>query len=90
MSELDTEPFNWPEFVKTGSMREEAKLVRLSGLPESRKKTAWLEINQNAPALALLLKCQGLRDIQAAFDAELFVDATIVPSLPPERLKGRS
>jgi hypothetical protein len=90
MFELDNEPFFWPEPVETGSMREEAKLVRLSGLPESRKKTAWLEINQNAPGLATLLKSQSLREIQTAFDAELFVDASIVPSLPPERLKGRN
>lgn len=90
MSELDPEPFFWPVSVQTGSMREEPKWVRLTGLPEARKKTAWLEINQNAPELAQLLKVQCLRDVLAAFDADLFVDASIVPSLPPERLKGRS
>jgi len=70
-------------------MQEEPKLVRLSGLPESRKKEAWHEINQNSPELALLLKTQGLRELLVAFDAEIFVDASLVPSLPPERLKGR-
>lgn len=90
MTELETTPFFWPVPVETGSMREEAMLVRLSGLPEGRKKTAWQEIITNSPGLARLLKSQSLRDIQAAFDADLFVEASIVPSLPPERLKGRS
>lgn len=89
MNEFEATPFSWPVPVETGSMREEPKLVRLSGLPESRKKDAWHEINQNSPELALLLKTQGLRDLLAAFDAEIFVDASLVPSLPPERLKGR-
>lgn len=70
-------------------MREEPKLVRLSGLPDSRKKVAWHEITQNSPELALLLKTKGLRELLDAFDAEIFVDAALVPSLPPERLKGR-
>lgn len=78
-----------PASVQTCSNAEMSKLVRLSGLSEQWKRVAWSEINTNSPELANLLKEPDLKQIVQMFDADIFVDADLVPSLPQERLKGR-
>lgn len=65
------------------------KYVMLSGLAEKYKREAWAHISQNHPALAVLLREAELKKIMQAFDADLFVEASIVPTLPHEPLKGR-
>lgn len=61
----------------------------LSGLPEKYKREAWAEISVKHPALAELLKDPTVKTIMGTFDADLFVEASIVPMLPSEPLKGR-
>lgn len=65
------------------------RYVMLSGLAEKYKREAWAHISQNHPALAVLLRDPELKRIMQAFDADLFVEASIVPTLPQEPLKGR-
>ncbi|MFL1449308.1 hypothetical protein ACI77O_13005 [Pseudomonas tritici] len=79
---------SWPVPVNIYEGRE--KLVRLTGLPKSMKTKAWEEIKTNCPALAHLLKEEGLRDIVLHFSAEIFIEAEHAPCLPQERLRGRN
>ena len=69
---------------------EGEKFVRLTGLPENRKKEAWQTITRNHPALARLLQEPELKAIMKTFDADLYVEAHVVPSLPAEALRGRN
>lgn len=89
----DKEPadrLQWPEPVNTCSIREVGRVAKLSGLPNRLKQVAWREIQQNSPELAELLKTPELKEVMAMFDAELFIDAELSPSLPPEWLPGRT
>lgn len=54
-----------------------------------QEKEAWQAITRNHPALARLLQEPELKAIMQAFDADLYVDAVVVPNLPAEPLKGR-
>lgn len=65
------------------------RYVRLTGLPEARKREAWKTISANHPGLAELLRTPELKAIVEFFDAEIFVDAEVVPELPAEPLRGR-
>lgn len=65
------------------------KYVMLSGLPEKYKREAWAVISTTNPALATLLRDPVLKTVMNFFDADLLVDASVVPSLPAEPLKGR-
>lgn len=80
----------WPESVQTCSLRELGRFAKLTGLPDRLRRAAWSDINQNAPALAELLKDPLLKEAMQMFDADLYVEAGIVPSLPPEWLPGKS
>jgi len=79
---------SWPIPVRIVEGTE--KLVRLSGLPQSLKLKAWAEIKTNCPPLADLLKDPALKEVMTFFSAELFIEASIAPCLPPERLRGRN
>lgn len=65
------------------------KYVMLSGLPEKYKREAWAVISRTHPALAQLLKDPFLKEAMHHFNADLLVDASIVPTLPSEPLRGR-
>ncbi|MCU9528505.1 hypothetical protein [Pseudomonas mosselii] len=65
------------------------RYVMLSGLAEKHKREAWAVISKTNPALAHLLKDPNLKEIMRLFDADLLVDASVVPALPSEPLKGR-
>lgn len=65
------------------------RLVMLSGLAEKYKREAWAVISSTNPALARLLKEPALKAAMDHFDADLFVDASVVPTMPTEALKGR-
>lgn len=77
----------WPEPVEVHDA--DGPLVRLTGLPQDRKQQAWSDLKTNSPALCSLLKEPTLQEVIRMFDAELFVDADLVPSLPPENLRPR-
>lgn len=59
----------------------------LSGLAAKYKREAWAEISRTNPALAQLLKDPLLKQAMAHFD--IFVDSSIVPTMPTEPVKGR-
>lgn len=80
---------HWEEQVSVLVLEETTKWARISGLPAELKKKAWQEINLAKPALAALLREQELQDIMRMFDAELYVESSLVPSLPSEALKRR-
>ena len=89
MDELSGEAadLTWPEPVC--AIGPDGPMVRLSGLPDARKKIAWGEILSTNPALARLLREPALQLVVKGFDAEIFIDAPHAPSLPPESLKAR-
>lgn len=80
---------NWTNSYSIPVLPKGERLVRLSGLPEQRRREAWQTISLQHPALASLLREPELKAIMEAFDAELFVEAYKVPMLPVEALKGR-
>lgn len=86
---IEDRPATWLETYSVPVVPEGERYVMLSGLAESYKRKAWVEISNKHPSLALLLREPGLKVIMEMFDADLFVEASIVPMLPPERLKGR-
>ncbi len=86
---MSEKPPSWMESYAVPVLPEGERLVRLTGLPEIRKKEAWQAITRNHPALARLLQEPELKAIMQAFDADLYVDAVVVPNLPAEPLKGR-
>ena len=71
------------------SIGPDKPLVRLTGLPMALKQKAWLQINQENPKLAELLKDPNIRAIVELFDADIYVEAVNAPRLPPEQLRGR-
>lgn len=79
---------SWPEPVRV--LQPDGPLARLTGLPESRKRVAWKEIQTLNPALAALLREQPLQQAVKEFGAEIFIEAQYAPSLPLESLKGRA
>ncbi|ELQ8318014.1 hypothetical protein ACM8BJ_24405 [Pseudomonas aeruginosa] len=89
MEELNTQSGldSWPVPVKV--FKDAEKLVRLTGLPQEPKQKAWSEIRTNHPPLAALLKEQALQDLVQFFDADIYVEAELAPSLPVEQLRGR-
>ncbi|WP_370601791.1 hypothetical protein [Pseudomonas nitroreducens] len=80
----------WLTTISVPALSGDEKFVRLTGLPESRKKEAWKMIIAERPALAELLRSPDLQAMVAFFDAEIFVESEVVPSLPSEPLKGRA
>lgn len=90
MSDNGTPYQTWPEAVQTDSHSEMGKFVRLTGLPDRLRRVAWAEINANSPELAELLKDPSIKAVIEMFDANLFVEPSVAPSLPPERLRSRS
>ncbi|MGP0171036.1 hypothetical protein ACSVIJ_04060 [Pseudomonas sp. NCHU5208] len=86
---MSEKPPSWMESYSMPLLPAGEKLVRLTGLSEGRKKEAWQSITRNHPALARLLQEAELKSVMKAFDADLYVDASVVPSLPVEPLKGR-
>jgi hypothetical protein len=79
---------SWPVPVRV--FEEKEKLVRLNELPKALKLKAWTEIQSNCPALAALLKDDGLKEIVQLFSADIFIEAEHAPCLPQERLRGRN
>ncbi|HHH9441207.1 TPA: hypothetical protein ACP32N_003144 [Pseudomonas aeruginosa] len=79
----------WLSTISVPTLESGERFIRLTGLPESRRKEAWKTITRERPALAELLRSPGLQAVVAFFDAEIFVDTDVVPSLPAERLRGR-
>jgi hypothetical protein len=80
---------HWEDTVSVKVLDETHRWARLSGLPAVLKQQAWVDINTNSPALATLLKDPLLQEIVRMFDAEIFVQAELVPGLPVEQLPGR-
>lgn len=87
MSEEKVDP--WMNSYSMPVVPAGEKFVMLSGLSERYKREAWAVISRTNPALANLLRDPTLKSVMAHFDADLFVDAASVPTLPPEPLKGR-
>lgn len=85
----EEKPATWLETYSVPVVPEGERYAMLSGLAESYKRSAWAEITSNHPNLAVLLREPDLKKIMEMFDADLLVEAWIVPMLPPERLKGR-
>ncbi|MAG65041.1 MAG: hypothetical protein CMK74_04100 [Pseudomonadales bacterium] len=71
-------------FVESASQDELPPVARLSRLPDRLRTVAWKQINENSPALASLLKEPLLKTAIELFDADLYIDAVIVPCLPAE------
>lgn len=71
-------------FVESNSQNESPPVARLSRLPDRLRAEAWQQINQNSPALASLLKDPLLKAAIELFDADLYIEADIVPCLPAE------
>lgn len=80
----------WSEIESIGIVDASEKLVCLSNLSQARKKKAWHDISESHPSLAKLLLEPGLKEVMDYFDAELFVDASILPDQPVEPLRGRA
>lgn len=78
---------SWPVPVLIHTEKE--KLVKLNELPKRLKIQAWNEIRVNSPPLADLLKETELRQVVEFFSANIFIEASLAPCLPPEPLKGR-
>ncbi|MHC5195176.1 hypothetical protein ACYSUW_15575 [Pseudomonas frederiksbergensis] len=85
----DDKPGSWLDTYSVPVVPEGEQYVMLSGLAESYKRAAWAEISQKHSELAKLLKEPAIKTIMEMFDADLFVEASKAPMLPPERLKGR-
>lgn len=85
----DKKSQGWMDVESMPDQEDDGKLACISGLPIARKQKAWAEINQNSPGLAQLLRDPLLHQIVEMFEAEIFVEAELVPSLPTTRLKGR-
>ena len=81
---------HWENTISVEVLEETQSWARISGLPTGLKQQAWADINKNSPPLATLLKDPLLHEIVRMFDAEIFVEAEIVPGLPVERLRGRT
>lgn len=79
---------SWP--VSVLIFTEKEKLVRLTELPSTLKQKAWSEIKSSSPALAELLRAEGLQEVVRHFSADIFISAEHAPCLPPERLRGRN
>lgn len=80
---------SWTESYSMPALPQGEKFARLTGLPDKLKRDAWHAITTEHPSLALLLRDPKLKDMIDLFDAELFVEANIVPMLPVEQLKTR-
>ncbi len=80
---------SWTESYSMPALPDGEKFARLSGLPERLKRDAWHAITSEHPGLALLLREPQIKAMIDMFDAELFVEASMVPMLPVEQLKGR-
>lgn len=80
---------HWEDTVSVKLLDETQRWARISGLPALLKQQAWADINKNSPPLATLLKDPLLQEIVRVFDAEIFVQAELVPRLPVEQLRGR-
>ncbi|MDX2309767.1 hypothetical protein [Pseudomonas sp. On1] len=79
----------WLTTISVPTVQAGERYVRLTGLPDNRKKDAWKTITNNHPGLADLLRSPELKEVVAFFDADIYVDAEVVPALPAEPLKGR-
>lgn len=82
-------PSPWLKTYSMPVIPKGERFVMLSGLSERHKREAWSAISRTNPALAQLLKDPALKELMQHFDADLFVDAAAVPTLPAEPLKGR-
>ncbi len=71
-------------YVETTCLADSHRYARLNGLPDRLRIESWKQINQNAPALAVLLRDPLLKAAMTMFEADLFVAASIVPCLPAE------
>jgi hypothetical protein len=80
---------HWQDQVSIQVLEDTQRWARITGLPMSRKLQAWDEIKLNSPALVYLLKDPLLHEAVLIFDADIFVEHEIVPSLPTEHLKTR-
>lgn len=78
----------WPVPVNTAG--DYGKLVKITGLSIKHKQVAWAQIKQLNPAMADLLRDPGLQDIVKMFNADIFIEADLAPSLPVERPRGRN
>ena len=79
----------WLTTISVPTVQAGEKYVRLTGLPDNRRKDAWKTITSNHPGLADLLRSPELKEVVAFFDADIYGDAEVVPALPAEPLKGR-
>lgn len=82
-------PASWMTTYSMPVVPAGERFVKLSGLAEKHKREAWSFISCNRPALAALLKDPMLKELVSRFDADLYVEAGAVPTLPPEPLRGR-
>ncbi|WGK63409.1 hypothetical protein QAO71_17865 (plasmid) [Halopseudomonas sp. SMJS2] len=71
-------------FVESTSQDDSPRFARLTRLPDRLRTESWKQINRNAPALAILLKDPFLKAAIELFDADLYIEAAIVPCLPGE------
>lgn len=71
-------------FVESTSQDDSPRFAKLTRLPDSLRAESWKQIKQNAPALAILLKDPLLKAAIEMFDADLYIEAGIVPCLPAE------
>jgi len=80
---------HWEDTVSVTVLDETQSWARISGLPAELKQQAWADINKNSPPLATLLKDPLLQEIVRVFEAEIFIQAELVPRLQSEQLRGR-
>lgn len=77
-------PWIRPDYPPPGTFRrladlDEPPMLNLTALALDHKRLVWGRIQAQAPALAAVLADPGLRELAAAFDAELFVFLPDVP-----------
>ncbi len=88
MSAKATLPWTASESINTLPLN--GRYVCLSTLPKGLKQQAWGVLVSQQPGLAELLQSAELKAVVQYFDAEIYVEAEMLPGLPSDFLKSKS